>query len=123
MRPLAEVNLALRLVRWGMNDCETGRLTGIPRGTIRDWRHHDGRPSATSGARPIDCPICDDFATLDRHRYAYLLGLYLGDGSLAQHPRMVFKLRIVLDAKYPGVINECKDSIRGVVAGRLAKGR
>jgi hypothetical protein len=80
MRPQAEVDLALRLVRWGMNDCEIGRLTGIPRGTIRDWRHHGGRPSTTRGGKPTDCPVCDDNALLDRRRYAYLLGLYLGDG-------------------------------------------
>jgi hypothetical protein len=95
MRPQAEVDLALRLVRWGMTDCEIGRLTGIPRGTIRDWRHHGGRPSTTRGGRPIDCPICEEKASLDRRRYAYLLGLYLGDGMLSEHARSVFRLRIV----------------------------
>jgi hypothetical protein len=39
--------------------------------------------------------------------YAYLLGLYLGDGSISTHPRGVYKLRIFLDRKYPEIVGEC----------------
>ena len=39
-----------------------------------------------------------------RPAYVYLLGLYLGDGCISAHPRQVYKLRIVLDLKYPGII-------------------
>jgi hypothetical protein len=34
----------------------------------------------------------------------YLLGLYLGDGSISSHHRGVYKLRLSLDAGYPGII-------------------
>ncbi|MBA3263048.1 MAG: hypothetical protein H0T69_11405 [Thermoleophilaceae bacterium] len=44
-----------------------------------------------------------------------LLGLYLGDGCLSAHPRGVFKLRISLDACYPGVMEECEDAMREVM--------
>lgn len=47
--------------------------------------------------------------------YPYLLGLYLGDGCLAAHPRGVFKLRITLDAKYPGIVDECAAAIADTV--------
>jgi hypothetical protein len=36
--------------------------------------------------------------------YGYLLGLYLGDGSLSLGARAVWRLRITLDSKYPAVI-------------------
>jgi hypothetical protein len=60
--------------------------------------------------RPLDCPICENGA-LERDWYAYLLGLYLGDGWISAMPRGVFKLRIVLDAKYPDIINECAEAM------------
>ena len=42
------------------------------------------------------------------HAYVYLLGLYLGDGSIASHPRGVFRLRISLDRAYPVIMAECQ---------------
>jgi hypothetical protein len=39
--------------------------------------------------------------------YAYLLGLYLGDGCLSEQRRGVMRLRIVLDQRYPRIIHEC----------------
>lgn len=41
------------------------------------------------------------------HSYAYLLGLYLGDGTLSSHPRDVYRLRVFLDRTYPLIIGEC----------------
>jgi hypothetical protein len=41
------------------------------------------------------------------------LGLYLGDGYIAGHPR-VYKLRISLDARYRGIIFECRQAIASV---------
>lgn len=46
--------------------------------------------------------------------YAYLLGVYLGDGMLTAGPRNVWRLRIVLDAKYPGIIARAKGAIAEV---------
>jgi hypothetical protein len=43
-----------------------------------------------------------DLSTLPA-AYVYLLGMYLGDGCLSSHPRDVYKLRISLDARYPGI--------------------
>jgi hypothetical protein len=42
--------------------------------------------------------------------YAYLLGLYLGDGSLQRMPR-TWSLRIWMDAKYKGVIKEARTAL------------
>jgi hypothetical protein len=41
--------------------------------------------------------------------------MYLGDGCLSAHRREVFKLRISLDARYPGIVEECRDAILAVL--------
>lgn len=46
--------------------------------------------------------------------YPYLLGAYLGDGCISSHPRGVFKLRIVLDALYPRIIEEVAAAMQEV---------
>jgi hypothetical protein len=53
----------------------------IPAGTISYWKHMDraGR-GERAGKRKAKCPRCDG-RDLDRATYAYLLGLYLGDGT------------------------------------------
>ncbi len=50
--------------------------------------------------------------------YVYLLGLYLGDGCIASHPRGVYRLRIVLDLKYPGIIKAAADAMRAMHDGK-----
>jgi hypothetical protein len=49
--------------------------------------------------------------------YAYLLGLYLGDGCLSKHRRGVFRLRVVLDSRYPGIVAECAAAMRDLLPG------
>ncbi|MFP4074613.1 MAG: transcriptional regulator, partial [Actinomycetota bacterium] len=54
---------------------------------------------------------------IDEEAYAYLLGVYLGDGCLSPHPRGVYRLRIACDLKYPDIIDEIATHIvvvRGV---------
>jgi hypothetical protein len=46
----------------------------------------------------------------DSYSYAYLLGVYLGDGYIA-HIRRSFQLVIALDASYPDVIDQCRGAI------------
>lgn len=47
--------------------------------------------------------------------YVYLLGLYLGDGSIASHARGVYKLRLSLDPAYPGILDEAESALRQVM--------
>ena len=109
MRPLAEFEEADRFFRWGLNDSQIARLTGIPRGTIQEWRRKWITGSAYR-SRMQYCPICNS-GTLAAKSYAYLLGLYLGDGCLSLMKRDVYRLRIVLDAKYPNIIAGCAATI------------
>jgi hypothetical protein len=49
--------------------------------------------------------------------YAYLLGLYLGDGSISSHARGVFQLRVFLDRAYPVIVRECEAAIAILAPG------
>jgi len=93
---------------WGLNNCEIERLTGINRSVVREWRHRaaEGLTNSTfQKAGENACPICST-ARFNEPAYAYLLGSYLGDGDIASHPKDVYRLRIVQDEKYVGLISE-----------------
>lgn len=116
MRTKAQVEFVLDLSLLGMNDCEIARRTCIPRRTVGDWRRHGGQHHGfgvndnRTDEPDKECPICGK-GSLDRAWYAYLLGMYLGDGCLSAHPRGVFRLRISLDLRYPGIIEECSRAV------------
>ena len=101
----------LRLVEEGINDCEISRRTGVPRTTVRDIRAP--RRKARTGA---DCPRCGrplKPLAATSERYAELLGLYLGDGCISSVSR-TYSLRLALDSKYPGIIDEARGLIAAV---------
>jgi hypothetical protein len=118
MRSRAEVDEVLALHARGLKNCEIARRTGIPRGTVVAWVN--GREPRGAYRRGGICPICDPdqvvFPTLSAFAYAYLLGLYLGDGCLLRHPRGVFRLNIALDSKYPLIIEEATAATSVVMA-------
>jgi hypothetical protein len=47
----------------------------------------------------------------------YLLGLYLGDGFISAHRRGVYRLRLALDVKYPGIVASAVAAISNVRPG------
>jgi hypothetical protein len=49
-------------------------------------------------------------ATPDEPTYAYLLGLYLGDGCLGTYPRTM-ALELSLDGPYPNIIGEARAAV------------
>jgi hypothetical protein len=59
-----------------------------------------------------------ELSLLDRDAYAYLLGIYLGDGYICARPRGVWLLRITLDAAYPGIVAECVAAVEALVPGK-----
>jgi hypothetical protein len=113
MRSRLEYEHAMELIGQGLNDCQVERATGIPRRTVLHWRHH-GRPGRYCSRRPA-CPICES-GPLDAGAYAYLLGLYLGDGCIVRI-RKTWCLRIYQDARYGGLIEHCAVAMR-TVSGR-----
>jgi hypothetical protein len=117
MRSADEVGLVLSLAEQGFNNCEVARRTGVPRGTVRDWVR--GSVPRSYDSRSRGCDRCGAFHRptdeLPARDYAYLLGLYLEDGMLSLHRRGVYRLRIVLDNRYPGIISECARTIASVL--------
>lgn len=57
-----------------------------------------------------------DLEALASVEYAYLLGIYLGDGHIAHRGRSV-ELRIYCDAAYPGIIEAVRAAIVAVRPG------
>jgi hypothetical protein len=108
----AVVAEALRLRDEGLGARRVARRLGLSIGTVRDW--HAGKLPRHSRPRqpgePAPCERCgQDLHAFNRlaPAYVYLLGLYLGDGSISSHPRGVHKLRVFLDKKYPAIVDEC----------------
>lgn len=59
--------------------------------------------------------VAATWAPEDPERYSYLLGLYLGDGTLMEFPRSRSPtLRLYLDAAYEGIVDEAASAIRVV---------
>jgi hypothetical protein len=105
----------MALVAKGLSDYEIARRTGLPRSTILNWRR--GKVPRLPGADGPRCQSCGmpkhDFSALSPDTYAYLLGQYLGDGTVCRVGRSLC-LRIASDAQYTGIISECCDAITAI---------
>jgi hypothetical protein len=121
-RPSNDVQAVLDLKAAGCTDREISSRTGVPINTIRLWRNrgisrHAKRALGVGGL----CATCGcephDLASLPPVTYAYLLGVYLGDGCLGRN-RTSWALRIALDMSYPGIIQECCDAVERIRGGR-----
>ena len=118
MRPAEEFEAIHGLTATGLNDCAIARQTGIPRRTVCDWRRKS--PVLARGrSGSADCAIDHDFSGLPASAYSYLLGLYLGDGCISRH-RRIWRIRITLDIKYPGIIDRCREAIDFLMPGQRA---
>ncbi len=117
---------ALRLKEKGLSYKEISTRISVSRPTIRDWcagkLPHSFRTKPILYGRQMEfgnrCRDCgSDPHHFDRlsTAYVYLLGLYLGDGCISEHPRSVFRLRIALDMKYQGIVEECAAAMQAVV--------
>jgi hypothetical protein len=98
----------------GLSDYEIGKRTGIPRTTVQRWRTRGAPP-------PADVPLT--WRPPCPQSYSYLLGIYLGDGYLANSAAPSPVLEISLDPAYPEIVNECSTAIQRVVATRVKASR
>ena len=104
---------ALRLSSQGLIDREVAQITGVSIGAVQKWRT-GLRRAPQKEQRHAHCPRCDG-APLNEPAYAYLLGLYLGDGHITRHHRGVFALSIFCCDAWPGLITAAKQAMRDVV--------
>jgi len=110
------VSLVVALIEGGHTYSEIERRTGVSRSTVRSW---------ASGRTPLNgigaaCNVCRRATDeIPAGPYAYLLGLYLGDGCLSGHPRGVYKLRITCCDAYPDLMAECALTMAEVLPNRV----
>ncbi|MFF4395707.1 transcriptional regulator [Streptomyces sp. NPDC001480] len=100
---------ALALVAQGRSLNSVSHETGISRAAIRSWQ--DRLEPLPRMVPPDPGPPSDDRA------YAYLLGLYLGDGCISPHPRSGYHLRIACADAWPGLLQQCREAIAKVRPG------
>ena len=111
------------LAAQGLNQSEICRLTGVSRTAIRDWSRRGFRPRRTH--RNGTCSTCGNEnhkpCQLPIPEYPYLLGLYLGDGSISTHAKSVYRLRVSLDMRYPDIVAACRHSMQAVMPRNVVR--
>jgi hypothetical protein len=117
MYDVATRDRTLKLLAQGLPASEISRRIGVSRFAIREWRlrTEQGRPLYVGGSRA--CPRCTEIPTLPEPQasYAYLLGLYLGDGCISRtHREGVFILRIICADAWPGLKGECRRALEAI---------
>ncbi|MFE2428111.1 helix-turn-helix domain-containing protein [Streptomyces sp. NPDC059373] len=104
---------AVALMRRGITNRVVAEQLGVSRGTVGWWRHEDRKARGELFERVHDCPRCSD-RDFDRIAYAYLLGLYLGDGHIISKTKQ-HHLSIYLDDAYPGLIDAAEAAMLSVM--------
>ncbi|MFC7548524.1 transcriptional regulator [Plantactinospora sp. GCM10030261] len=111
---------ARRLYLSGRTVSATARSVGLPYRTVWDWCH--GRVAPAVRGTAARCFRCHPGTAPppDAATYAYLLGLYLGDGHLVTRVRVPV-LRISCAERWPGLIDACESAMRAVLAGSVQR--
>ncbi|KIZ18313.1 hypothetical protein [Streptomyces natalensis] len=104
---------ALVLLRQGVTNRVVAEQLNVPRGTVGWWRHEDRKRRGEKFERPHDCPRCAEHP-FDHGAYAYLLGLYLGDGHIISKPKQ-HHLSVFCDEARPGLIEAAESAMRKVM--------
>ncbi|MFE0327349.1 helix-turn-helix domain-containing protein [Streptomyces sp. NPDC058960] len=106
---------ALTLLRNGETNADVARKLKVPKGTISYWKHMDRakRGECPGLVQRPPCPRCDE--ALNGSAYAYLLGLYLGDGHIVRNRAMRSpSLSIACADAHPGLLSQCEIAMRAV---------
>jgi hypothetical protein len=115
MYPQRTVDTALLLSSTGVLDRENAQICGVSIQAIRHWRYGSRRSEqAQQRMRGRQCPRCHG-RRLDWVAYAYLLGLYLGDGHIARGRRGVCALSVACGDNWPGLITAAKAAMSAVM--------
>jgi hypothetical protein len=120
-----EVARVLEMVEAGQSFSAISRVTGVSRAAIRSWVRGDvpGKPSAARPTR-LHCVVCSGTPQLlPPGPYAYLLGLYLGDGCISKHRYGVFMLRISCCDAYPALMDKGEMAMSEVLPNRVCRNR
>jgi hypothetical protein len=105
------VDETLRLKALGLTDHAIATQCGVSIRAIRHWRY--GTRRTLRADRTMYCPKCAQ-TNIEGEAYAYLLGLYLGDGHITRSRRDVYILWIPCDDKHPGLMDLCAETVESV---------
>jgi hypothetical protein len=108
MYPIAIVRLARQLSDLGIVDRETAQVCGVSVRAVRHWRAGNRRAARSKSPKPV-CPRCHG-RTLDAAAYAYLLGLYLGDGHITRGSRS-YVLWLACSDAWPGLLDLARQAM------------
>ena len=94
----------------GLNKSQIANKLSIHRGTVREYLKLGLEESLK-----LSCEGNKKIPDLGKE-YSYILGLYLGDGHITKmkNKKDLYRLRIFLDHKYQGIVEECKSSLESI---------
>jgi hypothetical protein len=110
----ASYDAAVRLLGRGLSDYRIATLTGVARGTVRRWR--------VNGTPPLSVLRLEEarlWSVRDAVAYCYLLGAYLGDGTVCIQKGIW--LQIVNDRRYPEISQEIRAAMEATFPGRSSR--
>jgi hypothetical protein len=102
----ATVTRALELIAQGQSSRSIAAELAISASTVRVWRAGAIPGRTVRTRRPAIDP-----EQVRMPQYAYLLGLYLGDGWLVSMRERTYSLRLALDQRYPQIIRAAADAM------------
>lgn len=105
---VADFEAVKHLVAAGHSDYAIGRMLSFPRSTVQRFRHSDEPPGRYPAIRR---KLANDWSPPHAATYAYLLGIYLGDGYLSRNSPAGWRLIVTLDRSYPALIDEVQAAI------------
>jgi hypothetical protein len=113
---------ARRLYLAGATVAEVARTVGLSYPTVRHWCKD--RPEPKQRGTLLRCFRCRPGVEnpTDPAQYAYLLGLYLGDGHLVTTARVPV-LRIYCSDAWPDLIVACEKAMKQVLASSVQRTR
>ena len=111
MYDVATYEAVTALLGTGLSDYRIAAETGVQRSTVRNWRLAGQPPETVKRAG-----LAAAWSVRDVPSYCYLLGAYLGDGTV--HARKGMALNIVNDLRYPGISSEILRAMAKTFPGR-----
>jgi hypothetical protein len=114
---------AIQMTAEGVPFGEVCRALDIPRGTVGNWLYGERARELRDNPRaPSRCPRCAPVPGVpdDPSAYAYLLGLYLGDGHLVTRAKVPV-LRVACADAWPGLIEACAEAMLVVLARNVQR--
>jgi hypothetical protein len=96
----------------GLSDYRIAAETGVARATVRRWRL-----AAVPPRTILHVERGEAWKVSDGLAYCYLLGAYLGDGTVVANGPNSASLRIVNDVRYPGISEEICEAMARTFPG------